>query len=64
MTFDVPVTRFAFSDRCMRRIVEAGEVEVWAGSDAATEATERVSIELPGREVTSSDRRIVGVQVE
>lgn len=64
VTFDVPITRFAFSDRRMRRIVEAGEVEVWAGSDAATEVTERVSIELPGREVTSSDRRIVGVQVE
>ncbi|WP_129786339.1 beta-glucosidase family protein [Promicromonospora panici] len=35
ITFDVPTTRFAFTDREMVRIVEPGDVEVWAGAHAA-----------------------------
>lgn len=35
ITFDVPTTRFAFSDRTMTRIVEPGDVEVWVGAHAA-----------------------------
>ncbi len=35
VTFSVPTTRFAFSDRRMVRIVEPGEVEVWIGAHAA-----------------------------
>lgn len=35
VTFDVPTTRFAFSDRRMVRIVEPGDVEVWVGAHAA-----------------------------
>jgi beta-glucosidase-like glycosyl hydrolase len=35
VTFAVPTTRFAFSDRRMIRIVEPGDVEVWVGSHAA-----------------------------
>lgn len=35
VTFSVPTTRFAFSDRRMVRIVEPGDVEVWVGSHAA-----------------------------
>ena len=35
VTFSVPTTRFAFSDRRMVRIVEPGSVEVWVGSHAA-----------------------------
>ncbi len=44
--FDVPATRFAFTDRRMRRVVEPGDVEVWAAShsealtsSAASDAT-------------------------
>ena len=33
--FRVPVQRFAFSDRRMRRVVEPGDVEVWVASHAA-----------------------------
>ena len=33
--FDVPVQRFAFTDRAMRKVVEPGDVEVWVASDAA-----------------------------
>lgn len=33
--FDVPVARFAFTDRAMRKVVEPGDVEVWVASDAA-----------------------------
>ena len=39
VTFQVPTTRFAFSDRRMVRIVEPGDVEVWVGSHAAASAT-------------------------
>jgi beta-glucosidase len=33
--FRVPVQRFAFSDRAMRRVVEPGDVQVWVASHAA-----------------------------
>lgn len=33
--FDVPVQRFAFSGRDMRKVVEPGDVEVWVASHAA-----------------------------
>jgi beta-glucosidase len=35
VTFDVPTTRLAFTDRTMVRIVEPGDVEVWVGAHAA-----------------------------
>jgi beta-glucosidase len=35
VTFDVPTTRFAFTDRTMARVVEPGDVEVWVGAHAA-----------------------------
>jgi beta-glucosidase len=40
LTFEVPTTRFAFSDRRMVRIVEPGDVEVWAGQHCAASATD------------------------
>ncbi|GGF43175.1 beta-glucosidase [Microbacterium sorbitolivorans] len=63
VTLDVPASRFAFSDRRMRRVVEAGEAEVWIGTDAATEATDRATITLADRVVTANDRRVVGVSL-
>ncbi|WIE56147.1 glycoside hydrolase family 3 N-terminal domain-containing protein [Curtobacterium sp. MCBD17_003] len=38
VAFDVPTTRFAFSDRRMVRVVEPGDVEVWVGDHAAASA--------------------------
>jgi beta-xylosidase len=38
LSFTVPTTRFAFSDRRMVKIVEPGDVEVWVASDAAVAA--------------------------
>jgi beta-glucosidase len=35
ITFAVPTTRFAFTDRSMTRVVEPGDVEVWVGAHAA-----------------------------
>lgn len=40
VTFTVPTTRFAFSDRRLARVVEPGEVEVWVGTHAAARAGE------------------------
>lgn len=39
VTFSVPTTRFAFSDRRLIRIVEPGDVEVWVGSHAGASGT-------------------------
>jgi beta-xylosidase len=33
--FTVPVQRFAFTDRALRKVVEPGDVEVWVASHAA-----------------------------
>jgi beta-glucosidase len=38
VTFTVPTTRLAFSDRRMVRVVEPGDVEVWVASHAGTPA--------------------------
>ena len=61
VTFDAPLSRFAFHDRSMERVVEAGAAEVWIGTDAATDAIPRVTIELPQRAITAADRRLVEV---
>ena len=41
VTFSVPTTRFAFSDRRMTRIVEPGDVEIWVASHSAASAAAR-----------------------
>lgn len=46
VTFSVPTTRFAFSDRRMTRIVEPGDVEVWVGSHAAASGADARTEEL------------------
>jgi beta-xylosidase len=55
LTFAVPTSRFAFSDRRMVKIVEPGDVEVWVASHAA------VSAGAPAEEATDgaivSERR-------
>ena len=38
VTFTVPTTRLAFSDRAMVRIVEPGEVDLWVGTSAQRDA--------------------------
>jgi Glycosyl hydrolase family 3 C-terminal domain/Fibronectin type III-like domain len=63
-TFDVPTTRFAFSDHRMVRVVEPGLVDVSAGASCA-ELVLTESITLTGEvyEVGIQDRRQVGVSV-
>ncbi|WP_050758344.1 glycoside hydrolase family 3 N-terminal domain-containing protein [Xylanimonas cellulosilytica] len=39
LTFEIPTTRFAFSDRRMVKIVEPGDVEVWVASHSAAAET-------------------------
>jgi beta-glucosidase len=38
LEFAIPTTRFAFTDRRMRKVIEPGDVEVWIGSHAAAMA--------------------------
>ncbi|SDD85097.1 beta-glucosidase [Sanguibacter gelidistatuariae] len=74
VTFTVPTTRFAFSDRRMVRIVEPGDVEVWVGSHAEAGRTGASTEELTGgaisndkattrREIpgTATDRAVLAV---
>ena len=57
VTFSVPTTRFAFTDRRMVKVVEPGDVEVWVGSHAAASARRhqhrddhrRRDLQRPGR---------------
>ncbi|WP_349899634.1 beta-xylosidase/alpha-l-arabinosidase [Parafrigoribacterium soli] len=58
LTFTVPTTRFAFSDRRMIKIVEPGDVEVWVGSHAAAAATEERT-ETTGGAIVSEKRAAV-----
>jgi beta-glucosidase len=75
VTFRVPTTRFAFSDRRLVRIVEPGEVQVWAASHAAasvsveradstggaiSNARGRADREVPGTATRRSLLTIVG----
>ncbi|MFJ4046217.1 glycoside hydrolase family 3 N-terminal domain-containing protein [Microbacterium sp. NPDC089987] len=38
VSFDVPAGRFAFTDRTLTRVVEPGDVQVWAAAHAAASA--------------------------
>lgn len=64
VTFDVPTTRFAFSDRELVRVVEPGVVEVSIGTSCADlELTEQLELTGPTHRVTTADRRTVGVSI-
>lgn len=53
ITFTVPTTRFAFSDRRMVKIVEPGDVEVWVGSHAEASSTGASTEELTGGAISN-----------
>jgi beta-glucosidase len=64
VTFDVPTTRLAFSDRRMVRVVEPGEVLVSVGASCADlVATQALTLTGGVHEVTAADRRVVDVAV-
>ncbi|WP_158862437.1 glycoside hydrolase family 3 N-terminal domain-containing protein [Leifsonia sp. AG29] len=65
VSFEVPSTRLAFSDRSLRRVVEPGAVELWVGPSCDERETE-TSIELTGavHAVTPADARLVTSRVE
>jgi len=62
--FSVPASRLAYSDRSMRRVVEAGEVELRLGSSCA-DVDEAVALRIvgPTYELGVEDARIVEVEV-
>ncbi len=62
--FTVPASRLAYSDRSLRRVVEAGEVELRLGpSCAAVDEAVAVRITGPTYEVGVDDARVVDVEV-
>lgn len=64
VVLDVPTQRVAFTDRRGVRVVEPGRLELFVGTDCET-AVLRSSVDLVGpvHEVTTADRRVVGVDV-
>lgn len=64
VTFRVPTTRLAFSDRTMRRVVEPGGIRLWVGPSCAERETE-AALELIGEvhPVGMEDDRAVRAQV-
>ncbi len=62
--FTVPASRLAYSDRSMRRVIEAGEVELRLGSSCA-DIDEAVALRIvgPTYELGVEDARIVEVEV-
>lgn len=64
VSFRVPTTRLALSDRQHRRVVEPGDVELWVGGSCAERETE-AAVRLTGDAypVTIADERIVGVEI-
>ncbi|MFJ4039399.1 glycoside hydrolase family 3 N-terminal domain-containing protein [Microbacterium sp. NPDC090007] len=62
--FTVPASRLAYSDRTLRRVVEAGEVELRLGpSCAETDEAVTVRITGPTYELGADDARMVEVEV-
>lgn len=57
VTFTVPTTRLAFTDRRMVKIVEPGDVEVWVGSHAEASRTGTRTEELTGGAI-SNDKAV------
>jgi beta-glucosidase len=53
VTFAVPTTRFAFSDRRMVKVVEPGDVEVWVGSHASASGAGNLVQETTGGVITN-----------
>jgi len=58
VTFTVPPARLAFTDRSGRRVVEPGELQVWAGA-CVDDHADVVSVQLSGdvHDVTPADGR-------
>jgi beta-glucosidase len=53
VTFEVPTTRFAFTDRRMVKVVEPGDVEVWVGSHASASTAGNLVQETTGGVITN-----------
>jgi len=63
VSFGVPAARFAFTDQRMRKVVEPGEVEVWAASHAAASLSTADTASTTGGVIVNeraADRRTVG----
>jgi beta-glucosidase len=54
VTFEVPTTRFAFSDRRRVRIVEPGPVEVWVAAHATASSEELPSVSATNGAISNS----------
>lgn len=53
VTFSVPTTRFAFTDRRLVRIVEPGDVEVWVASHSAASTSSARAQDSTGGAITN-----------
>ncbi|MDZ8200751.1 glycoside hydrolase family 3 N-terminal domain-containing protein [Microbacterium sp. SSW1-59] len=65
VSMKIPASRFAFSDRAMRRIVEPGDIELWVGRDCETQAATLGTLTMSGSvyPLSAGDARTVEVDV-
>lgn len=63
VTFDVPTTRLALTDRSGRRVVEPGPHTLWVGTSVAAEATTVVELIGEPHRVTAENPRITSAVV-
>ena len=64
VTFDVPATRFAYSNVEFQRVVEPGSIDLWVGPDCATrETATRIDFIGSAASVTNQSDRFTNVRV-
>jgi beta-glucosidase len=63
VTFSVPTTRLAFSNRDMVRVVEPGEIQLWVGDSEARALEARVELVGDVHPITGTSPRITTVTV-
>jgi len=63
VTFTVPTTRVAFTNRAYQRVVEAGDLELWCGDSASRLAQATTTLVGPTHPITTSSPRLTTAQV-
>jgi len=63
VSFVVPTTRLAFSDRSLTRIVEPGDFEAWIGDSATRVSEARFAVVGPVHAVSETDARLTTATV-
>lgn len=64
VTFEVPTTRLALSDRSLRRVVEPGAIDLWVGTSATRESEATTTLTGGVHPVTPASSRWTATHVD